>query len=73
MADLLISSLAQEAEIRNAMKRGDDSSARILAKQLVRLREQKNKTQMMKSQITSTGHQAQVHTVAFGMKDPPFH
>lgn len=51
------------------MKRGDDSSARILAKQLVRLREQKNKTQMMKSQITSTGHQAQVPTVAFGMGD----
>lgn len=50
----------KEAEVRAAAKRGDEASARILAKQLVKLREQKQKTMMMKSNVTSAGYQAQV-------------
>lgn len=42
------------------MQRGDESSARVLAKQMVRLRDQKAKTQKMKSNVTATGYNAQV-------------
>ncbi|XP_003387816.1 PREDICTED: charged multivesicular body protein 2b-like [Amphimedon queenslandica] len=46
-----------EAEIKKAAKRGDKHTATVLAKQLVKLRQQKTKSYGLSATITATGHQ----------------
>lgn len=47
----------QEAEIKKAAKEGNKDACTLLAKQLVQLRKQKNRTYAANSKITSVGFQ----------------
>lgn len=46
-----------EGEIKRAAKRGDKQTATVLAKQLVKLRQQRAKSHGLSAQITATGYQ----------------
>lgn len=51
---------AQEAEIKKMAKSGNREACKILAKQLVQLRKQKNRTYAVSSKVTSMSTQTKV-------------
>lgn len=52
--------LIQEAEIKKMAKSGNREACKILAKQLVQLRKQKNRTYAVSSKVTSMSTQTKV-------------
>eukprot|EP01135_Chromosphaera_perkinsii_P008990 Nk52_evm8s1569 gene=Nk52_evmTU8s1569 len=48
-----------EIDIKAAAKKGDNATAKVLAKQLIKVREQKNKTAVMKSRVAGISAQQQ--------------
>lgn len=55
--DILMIDIIQEAEIKKSAKEGNKDACTLLAKQLIQVRKQKNRTYAANSKISSVGFQ----------------